>query len=123
MTQPRDPMLYDIVRANIYNTIPRHSAYRSGLLVQEYKREFAKKYGPQVAPYTGTKPRKSGLSRWFAEDWRNESGGIGYDSTNTLYRPTKRVTAESPKTWSEIPKSRVASARKEKKTHGRVTRF
>ena len=63
------------------------------------------------------------MTRWFAEEWRNESGGVGYDSKNTLYRPTKRVTKDTPKTWGELPKSRVASARKEKKSSGRVSKF
>ena len=116
-------MLYDMVKKTIFENIKKPSAYRSGLIVQEYKRQFATIFGGDISPYIGTQPRDTGLTRWFREAWRNESGGIGYDSMNTLYRPTKRVTRDTPKTWGVIPKSRVESARKEKKTKGRVTRF
>ena len=33
-------MLYDMVKKTIFEKIKKHSAYRSGLLVQEYKRQF-----------------------------------------------------------------------------------
>ena len=123
MSLPADGRLYDSVKQRVYREIPKHSAYRSGHLVQEYKREFAKRYGEDKDPYIGLKPRKSGLTRWYQEEWRNESGGVGYDSKNTLYRPTNRVTADTPKTWGEISGSRVKSARAEKKAKGRVTKF
>ena len=123
MSIPADGRLYDAVKQRVYKEIPKHSAYRSGLLVQEYKRAFASRYGEEKDPYIGVKKKNTGLTRWFAEEWRNESGGVGYDSKNTLYRPTKRVSAATPKTWSEIPKSRVKSARKEKKSTGRVAKF
>ena len=123
MSIPADGRLYDAVKQRIYKEITKHSAYRSGILVQEYKRAFASRYGEDKDPYIGVKKRISGLTRWFAEEWRNESGGVGYDSKNTLYRPTKRVSADTPKTWSEIPKSRVKSARAEKKSTGRVKEF
>ena len=120
---PADGRLYDAVKQRIYKEITKHSAYRSGILVQEYKRAFASRYGEDKDPYIGVKKRNSGLTRWFAQEWRNESGGVGYDSKNTLYRPTKRVSAGTPKTWSEIPKSRVKSARAEKKSTGKVKEF
>ena len=122
MSIPADGRLYDAVKQRVYKEIPKHSAYRSGLLVQEYKRAFASRYGEDKDPYIGVK-KNTGLTRWFAEEWRNESGGVGYDSKNTLYRPTKRVSAATPKTWDELPKSRVKSARKEKKSTGRVAKF
>ncbi len=123
MGAPADGRLYDAVKQRVYKEIPKHSAYRSGLLVQEYKRAFATRYGEEKDPYTGPKPKNLGLTRWFAEEWRNEAGGVGYDSKNTLYRPTKRVSAATPKTWAELPKSRVKSARAEKKRTGRVQEF
>ena len=123
MSIPADGRLYDAVKQRVYKEIPKHSAYRSGLLVQEYKRAFATRYGEDKDPYIGVKKKNTGLTRWFAEEWRNESGGVGYDSKNTLYRPTKRVTKDTPKTWGELPKSRVKSARAEKKSTGRVSKF
>ena len=123
MGAPADGRLYDVVKQRVYKEIPKHSAYRSGILVQEYKKAYASRYGEDKAPYLGTKPKKTGLTRWFKEEWRNESGGVGYDSKNTLYRPTKRVTSKTPKTWAEIPMARVKSAKAEKRSTGKVTQF
>ena len=36
--EPNDKQLYETVKKYIYAKYPKHSAYRSGLLVQEYKR-------------------------------------------------------------------------------------
>lgn len=125
MPEPVDPDLYAAVKKQIYAKYPKHSAYRSGHLVRTYKEKFAEKHGPRKQPYRGKKPSKSdgGLKRWFAEEWVNESGEVGYDRKNTLYRPSKRVTNETPKTWGELTEKDVRSAKKEKKTTGRVRRF
>ena len=82
---------------------------------------FAEKHGARKAAYAGSSD--GGLVRWFAERWRNESGGIGYDRKNTLYRPTVRVTSETPKTWGELAPRDVKAAKAEKKAKGRVFRF
>ena len=120
--KPADQGLYDKVKARVYKSIPKHSAYRSGVLVKEYKEAFRRKHGNNKQPYVGEKDT-NGLTRWFKEEWRNESGGVGYDKNNTLYRPTKRVTADTPKTWNEIPKSRVQTAKEEEKAKARVKKF
>ena len=39
MSEPANKKLYEKVKAEIYKKHPKHSAYRSGLLVQEYKRQ------------------------------------------------------------------------------------
>ena len=39
MPEPANKQLYEKVKAEIYKKYPNHSAYRSGLLVQEYKRQ------------------------------------------------------------------------------------
>lgn len=121
MSTPTDPALYELVKARVYARIPTHSAYRSGHVVREYKRAFAEKHGARKAAYAGSSD--GGLVRWFAERWRNESGGIGYDRKNTLYRPTVRVTSETPKTWGELAPRDVKAAKAEKKAKGRVFRF
>ena len=42
----RNRYLTDTCREKrIYKKIPKHSAYRSGVLVQAYKKSFKKKYG------------------------------------------------------------------------------
>ena len=36
MPEPKNKKLYEEVKDEIYKKYPKHSAYRSGLLVQEY---------------------------------------------------------------------------------------
>jgi hypothetical protein len=120
MSTPVDPGLYQTVKKHVYSKIQTHSAYRSGHVVKEYKKAFAIKHGPGE-PYTGN--TNGGLTRWFAEKWRNETGGVGYDANNRLYRPTVRVSPGTPKTWKELTPSAVRAAKKEKEKKGRVYRF
>lgn len=122
--KPTDENLYQQVKKEIYAKIPKHSAYRSGLIVKKYKEKFAKKY-PNKQPYLGKKPLKKsgGLRRWFAEDWRNQRGEIGYSSKSDVYRPTKRISKKTPITFSELSRKRINRARKEKSRSGRVYRF
>jgi len=108
MAIPKDQKLYDSVKKSIYKKIPKHSAYRSGLLVKSYKERYKKKHGAGSA-YKGTKNKKKGLGRWFKEEWRNQRGGVGYKKKGDIYRPTKRVTKKTPAT--------------EKKKTGRVKKF
>lgn len=51
--------LYEKVKTEITKKMPKSSAYRSGLIVQEYKRRGGK--------YRGQKP-KSGLTSWFEKE-------------------------------------------------------
>ena len=122
MAIPNDKKLYEKIKAKIYKRIPKHSAYRSGLIVKEYKEAFKKKYGNKQ-PYKGKKKTKEGLSRWFKEDWRNQRGGIGYKKAGDIYRPTKKITKKTPATFKELSKKEIERAKKEKKTKGRVDKF
>ena len=45
---PTDMKLYNRTKKKLYKKIPKHSAYRSGLLVQQYKKNFTEKYGKNV---------------------------------------------------------------------------
>ena len=121
MTEPKDKDLYQKVKKFIYSKYPKHSAYRSGLLVKEYKKKYEDKYKSKDA-YSGTKTKK-GLTRWFAEDWRNQRGEVGYKKKGDVYRPTKRVTKDTPKTFNEITKINIKNAMKQKKKTGRVNKF
>ena len=89
--------------------IPKHSAYRSGILVKSYKKAFAIKYGDRVSPYDGEKPskRNKGLKRWFAEKWRNQRGKVGYQKKGDVYRPTVRVTKHTPLTYKELSTNEI----------------
>ena len=123
MPSPVDAKLYEKVKSAIYKKYPKHSAYRSGVVVYNYKKSFAKKYGKTKSPYKGKKPSLTGLSRWFKENWRSDSGKVGYSSKSSVYRPTKRITAKTPTTFSELSKKRIQAAKREKATTGRVSKF
>ena len=123
MTIPSDKKLYNKTKKNIYKKIPKHSAYRSGILVKTYKKNYAKKYGKKKNPYIGEKSKKTGLARWFKEKWTNQRGEIGYKYKSDIYRPSKRITKKTPKTHTELTKRNVFKARSKKYKHGRVNRF
>lgn len=123
MPTPSSRTLYERVKAEVYREIPRHSAYRSGTVVKRYKRAFAEKYGSKRPPYKGDKPTRRGLTRWFAEDWRNQRGEYGYKRKGDIYRPMIRVTRDTPPTHGELTRLEVRRARREKATKGRVRRF
>ena len=40
--EPTDIKLYNKTKKKVYKRIPKHSAYRSGILVKEYKSNWAK---------------------------------------------------------------------------------
>ena len=113
--KPADPELYEKVKKEIIAKNPVHSAYRSGAIVKEYKK--------RGGTYTGTKPKKTGLTRWFEEDWKSQSGSYGYKKKGDIYRPTVRVTSKTPITMSELTEKEKKRAMYEKKTKGRVRSF
>lgn len=121
--KPSDQKLYNKTKKKLYKKIPKHSAYRSGLLVKKYKKNFTKKYGKTKQPYIGKKNKKTGLSRWFNEEWKNQRGEIGYKYKNDVYRPTKRITKKTPITFDELSQKRIKKARTRKYRKGRVNKF
>ena len=124
VNEPVDKALYNKTKKQLYKKYPKHSAYRSGLLVQAYKKAFASVYGPKKNPYTGTKAtKKVGLNRWFAEKWLNQRGEVGYKYKSDVYRPTKRITKKTPTTFGELSKKQIKRARTEKYKTGHVKRF
>lgn len=120
--EAKDKDLYEKIKKEIYLKYPKHSAYRSGLIVKKYKEEYEKKYKNNNA-YFGKKDNSKGLIRWFNEDWRNQRGEIGYKKKGDIYRPTKRVNKNTPTTINELTKKQIENAIKEKKTKGRVKKF
>ena len=48
---PTDTKLYNKIKKEVYKQHPKHSAYRSGILVKTYKNKFSKKYGNKKSPY------------------------------------------------------------------------
>ena len=116
MPEPTNKKLYEEVKKEIYAKYPKHSAYRSGLLVQEYKK--------RGGGYSGDKSKGS-LGRWFKEEWRNQRGEVGYKkgAKGDVYRPTKRVNSKTPATYSEISSKELKAAQREKASKGRVKEF
>jgi hypothetical protein len=132
VNKPNDAKLYAKVKAEAkkrFDVWP--SAYASGWLVKEYKRQFAQKHGSSKNPYAGgtarrNKTRKSGrenggsLSRWFQEDWRNvcEKNSRGQykpcgrqRSSGGKYpycRPRKRISSATPKTIDEMSSAEIS---------------
>ena len=123
MPTPTDIKLYNTIKDQVYIEIPKHSAYRSGILVQRYKKAFFDKYGKNKSPYKGKKTRKKGLKRWFDEEWVNQRGEIGYKFKNDIYRPKIRITDDTPITHDELTSKEIKKARIKKYKKGRVNRF
>ena len=63
------------------------------------------------------------LKRWFKEKWRTPRGNKGYSGSDRTFRPTVRVSKDTPSTWSELSPSERARAAKEKREKGRVSRY
>ena len=123
MPNPKNLKLYEQIKTKIYKENPKHSAYRSGKIVSEYKKAFLKKHGKTVSPYVGKKPTKTGLTRWFKEDWKSDTGKYRYTTKSSVYRPSVRVTKKTPKTFSELSATQLKKAKKEKRKTGRVKKF
>ena len=119
MSKPVDTTLYDKIKKQITSE-HKPSAYRSGLLVKTYKQEFKKKHGSKLSPYTG---KSENLKRWFEEQWVNQRGEVGYKKKGDIYRPTNRISKNTPKTWSELSPSEIKQASNEKRKKGRVKKF
>ena len=115
MSEPKDKKLYEKVKDEINAKYPKHSACRSGLLVQEYKK--------RGGTYTGKENKSSGLNRWFKEKWVNQRGEVGYKKKSDIYRPSVRVNKDTPTTHKELSADQIKKAQKEKKKTGRVKKF
>ena len=119
--KPRDHILYNEIKKEITSRY-KHSAYRSALITREYKKAYKELYKTDDA-YIGDKPKITNLGRWFAENWRNSRGEVGYKYKNDVYRPTIRISKDTPKTYNELSMADIERARKEKELKGRVQRF
>lgn len=89
---PIDKDLYLLAKQIADDVYDRPSAYKSGFIVKKYKEMGGR--------YSGNK-KKSPLKRWFDEEWKD----INPAKTNKsypVYRPTKRITKNTPLTASEI---------------------
>lgn len=98
--KPVDQQLYDNVRELVKSRVTVWpSAYASGQLVKEYKRQFAELYGSNEDPYTTPKPKLSEastfseddvpLQRWFDEEWVN----VCEKTADGRYKPCGKAIA------------------------------
>ena len=114
MPTPTNKALYAKSRAKYANM--KHSAYKSSLVVKEYK--------SKGGGYSGAKPKKSGLTRWHKEDWKTQDGKKTYNGKkDKIFRPTKRITKDTPTTMSELSSARKKKAIAQKKAKGRVKKY
>ena len=96
MAIPLDQKLYDKTKREVWAMYKKNSAYRSGMLVKLYKQRGGK--------FADEGERK--LERWFQEKWTDVSTDK-LKGHYPVYRPTIRVTKDTPKTLSEISKSKL----------------
>jgi len=81
-------------------------------------------YRQAASPFRVRKTKKgASLRRWFKEDWKTPEGKENYEGGENTFRPTKKVSKDTPKTWSEVTPASKAKAQKEKNTKGRVTKY
>jgi hypothetical protein len=97
-----DKVIYEKAKKEVYAMYKKPSAYRSGMLVKRYK-ELG-------GTYSGEKTKK-GLVRWFKEEWKDVNPNKT-KSSYPVFRPTKRITKETPLTASEIKKSNLVAQAK-----------
>ena len=121
VNKPVDSAMYNRIKRAVVAKNPKHSAYRSGQMVRQYKAAFKKKYGSK-SPYTGSKA-KGNLTRWYKENWKTEKGKKTYKEGGTIFRPTKRISKKTPATMSEFTPAQKRRAIKEKKAKGRVSKY
>lgn len=83
-----NPELYKQAKDIADKKYAKPSAYKSGFIVKTYK--------DMGGTYSDDKKPKN-LARWYKEEWK-DIGGKDYP----VYRPTKRITKDTPLTVSEI---------------------
>lgn len=125
MAVPKNKELYAKIKKEAKKKFIKYpSIYANSWVVREYK-----KRGGQ---YIGSKPRSTGLKRWYKEKWvdlnrpiKKNGKIVGYKSCGRnsvrkskekypLCRPTYVVTKKTPKTYKEISKRSISKAKKQK---------
>jgi len=76
------------------------------------------------SPFKVRKTEKGlALKRWFKEEWKTPKGNEDYTEGENTFRPTKKISKDTPSTWSELTPAEKARGQKEKNTKGRVSRY
>lgn len=128
MPEPKDKVLYSIVKKEADLKFKAHGIYKSSWIVSQYKK--------RGGLYIGTsKDKNKGLLRWYQEKWIDlnrpiilDGKIIGYKpcgrktaSRNAksngkypLCRPTYRITEGTPKTYNELTLKAIKKAKIDK---------
>lgn len=117
---PKDKDLYEKIKKEIYKKYPINSAYRNGLLVKNYKKEYEKKHKSKDA-YEGKK-RNEGLNTWFKQKWQTQEGKTTYEKKSDIFRPTK-IAGKTPILLQKLTKKQIEKAQQIKARTGRVKNF
>ena len=96
MPTPLNVDLYENVKKKIMASYKKNSAFASGAIVKEYKRQGGK-YKEDGKP--------KNLKRWFGEKWIdvNPILGITNDSAYPVFRPTIKISSKTPTILQDIP--------------------
>ena len=113
--EPLDKELYNKLKNEIWEQYKKPSAYRSAQLVKKYKEAGG--------TYSGERDINQGISRWFREKWMSNKGTTNYPHNNSVYRPTIRITKDTPTTFAELTPAEIERAKKEKARTGRVKKI
>ena len=113
--EPLDMKLYNEIKDKVRKMYDKPSAYRSGMLVKLYRESGGR--------YSGDKDKDEGISRWFREAWMSDKGTTNYPHKNSVYRPTVRITTDTPATFAELTPEELKRAKQEKAKYGRVKTF
>jgi Family of unknown function (DUF5872) len=106
MPVPIDTDLYAKAKRIADSKYKTHGAFKSGFIVKTYK-ELGGRYRDDGKP--------KNLKRWFKEEWK-DVGGKAYP----VYRPTKRISKDTPLTKSEIdPKDMKKKTEEKQKIRSR----
>lgn len=93
---------------------------------ERIKERKSNMYIQSNSPFKKVRKTKEGLAlkRWFKEEWKTPEGKEGYSKGDSgTFRPTKKVSADTPKTYAELSPADLAAAKKERKAKGRVSRY
>ena len=92
MSIPINIKLYNQIKIEADEIYEKPSAYKSGWIVKEYKRRGGEYIG---------KKTDEGLTRWYLEKWK-DVGNKEYP----VFRPTRRISKDTPLTLNEIDKNK-----------------
>ena len=107
--------LYNEIKDKVWKMYDKPSAYRSGMLVKLYKEAGGE--------CTGQKTKNTQLNRWFLENWSSDKGTTNYPHENSVYRPTVRITKDTPTTVAELTPEELKRAKSMKARTGRVDKL